>query len=125
MIDSYNGYPLREPPSWFSNPNANYTRQQIYPWDSEPVYSAEGCCARAVADPKTILWKYSEGSGSACEIWKGDATSCPAAAGYNGTSGEKVDANVYYEPTAYQGFWYSFDVGNGACGNIGFESLWE
>lgn len=76
-------------------------------------------------DPKTIFWRYTGDWNQGCEIWKADAGRCPAAAGVNGTSGSKVDVQVYYEPIADQGYWSSWDVGNGACGNIRFESLWE
>ncbi|KAF2632794.1 hypothetical protein BU25DRAFT_417385 [Macroventuria anomochaeta] len=118
----YNGYWLREPPSWFCD--ANYTEQQIWSWNPEPVNSADKCCVRAVVDLKTILWRWS-GWDDGCEIWKDDVESCPAAAGFNGTNGEKVSVDVYYEPIADLGYWSSFDVGNWACGNIGVVSLWD
>jgi hypothetical protein len=124
IVDSYDGHWLRDPPSWFPD-GGNYTKQQIFSWDEGSVYSTETCCARAVVDPKTIFWRYTNDWSQGCEIWTGDAASCPAAAGVNGTSGSKVDVQVYYEPIADQGFWSSWDVGNGACGNVGFVSLWE
>ncbi|KAF3004190.1 hypothetical protein E8E13_006378 [Curvularia kusanoi] len=120
IVDSYNGYMLHRPLDWFPN-NANYTKQEIWGWDPNPVNSAEECCARAVVDPKTIFWKWDYG----CEIWKGDAASCPTEAGINGTSGGKIGVDVYYEPISDQGYFSSFDVGNGACGDVGFVSLWE
>lgn len=124
IVDSYDGYWLREASSWFPD-GGNYTKEQIFSWEADSIDSTEACCAHAVVDPKTVFWRYTSDFTQGCEIWKGDAATCLAAVGVNGTSGSKVDVQVPYEPLDNQDYGSGWNVGNGACGNVGFVSLWE
>lgn len=102
---------------WYQGTNnSDYELQSLYE-SSDGINSAESCCTRAFATSNTIFYQWNSGT---CNIYVGK--NCPAV-NFNGT---KVDVDVYYEPIKDRPDWYSsFAVGNGACGNVKLQSLWE
>jgi hypothetical protein len=123
-------------PSYPTSNNTDYNLTSYYSYDSG-ISTTEECCEMAMQGHGTVFWRWT-GSGGSCEVYS-KVGGC-AAVGKNGTEGGghdaggwgnatdgggKVEVDVYYEPIPRESWWYSFTVGNGPCGRMKIQSLWE
>ncbi|KAL6710332.1 hypothetical protein ACN47E_009278 [Coniothyrium glycines] len=121
-VDNVSGFPITQLDGkwWDYNNNAtDFVLQSYYNYNGI-VDTAESCCNRAAENPNTIFYKYNSGS---CDIYTG--TKCPAAGSLSRNGTDKVEVNVYYEPIAVPAYYWSYTVGNGACGSVNILSAWE